>query len=276
MSFRLSERPALRPRFVAAVCGAALLVFLAIAAFTAVPAQAGTPTPISSLGASDSVTPTLPPGPVVPTWAPIGYSVRGRPIQAIRFGSGTNHVVVIGGVHGTEYGYDVAHKLVKFLLANPAALPAGVQLDIIASANPDGRALRRRTNAHGVDLNRNFPARNWRRFKKSGGSSGRAPASEPETKALISFLEAGGYSRVITLHSRGPLVDYDGAGGWTLAKRFSRNARMPMFRLARTKHYYGSMGNWVPQRLHVPILTIELGNRQLPYRLRKGLFAAMQ
>lgn len=51
---------------------------------------------------------------------------------------------------------------------------------------------------------------------------------------------------------------------------------MPVVRLAKTKHYYGSMGNWVPQRLGIPIITVELKDRSLPYRLRKGLFAAME
>jgi hypothetical protein len=51
---------------------------------------------------------------------------------------------------------------------------------------------------------------------------------------------------------------------------------MPLIRLAKTKHFYGSMGNWVPQRYHIPIVTIELKNRSLPYRLRMGLLAALR
>jgi protein MpaA len=155
-------------------------------------------------------------------------------------------------------------------------VPAGVQLDVIANANPDGRAFRRRGNSNGVDLNRNFPARNWRRIKKRGATSGPSPASEAETQVLIGYLEAGGYSRVISLHSRGPLVDYDGPGSKVLARRLSRLARIPVVRLARIGHYYGSMGNYVPQRFGIPIITVELKNRSLPAGLREGLLAAMQ
>jgi predicted deacylase len=222
---------------------------------------------------SGSVTPTTPPG---PAWTTIGYSVQGRPISAIRFGSGPKHVLIVAGIHGSEYGYDVARKLVVYLLANPQAVPAGTQLDVIGLANPDGRALWRRGNANGVDLNRNFPARNWRRIRKRGATSGSAPGSEPETQVIMRFMEAGGYSRVISLHSRGPLVDYDGPGAWTLARRIARASRMPIVRLARTGHYYGSMGNWVPQHYRIPIITIELKNRSLPYRLRSGILAALK
>jgi predicted deacylase len=228
---------------------------------------------VTSLATTESVTPTAPPS---PTWTPIGYSVLGRPIQAIRLGSGPNHVLIIAGLHGNEYGYDVASKLVVYLLANPSAVPAGTQLDVIASANPDGRVRRRRGNARGVDLNRNFPARNWRRIKKRGATAGPFRGSEPETQAIMRFMEVGGYSRVISLHSRGPLVDYDGPGAKSLARRFSRIARIPVVRLASSGHYYGSMGNWVPQRYRIPIVTIELKNRTLPVRLRSGILAVVR
>jgi protein MpaA len=268
----LPRAGAVRARLLRPVVGVGLLaVFVAFATGVA-PARAA-PGPVPAFETSGSTTPTVPPAPV---WTTIGYSAQERPIQAIRFGSGSNHVLLVAGIHGTEYGCDVARKLSAFLLANPSALPADVRLDIVASANPDGRALRQRGNAHGVDLNRNFPARNWRRITKRGATSGRSPGSEPETQVLMYLLESGGYSRVISLHSRGPLVDYDGPGSWTLARRLARKARMPVVRLANSGHYYGSMGNWVPQHFRIPIVTVELKDRALPYRLRRGLFAAME
>ena len=258
---------------VARTLTAAALLAVLVVFGVSVPAAHAASGPVTSLATTESVTPTAPPS---PTWAPIGYSVQGRPIHAIRFGSGPNHVLIIAGLHGTEYGYDVASKLVSYLLANPSALPAGTQLDVIASANPDGRAKRRRENARGVDLNRNFPARNWRRIKKRGATAGPSRGSEPETQAVMRFMEVGGYSRVISLHSRGPLVDYDGPGAKNLARRVSRIARIPVVRLANSRHYYGSMGNWVPERYHIPVVTIELKNRALPVRLRSGILAAVR
>jgi protein MpaA len=66
----------------------------------------------------------------------------------------------------------------------------GVQLWVIPSLNPDGMRARERRNARGVDLNRNFPFR-WRGGvpPSSGYYPGRAPASEPETKAAMAFIE---------------------------------------------------------------------------------------
>lgn len=207
----------------------------------------------------------------------IGASLRGRAIACYSFGSGERRVLVIGGIHGNEFGSSVADKLVAFLAENPSAIPRGTVVDVVAHANPDGIAVRRRTNAHNVDLNRNFPSRNWTRRGAGGGASaGARPASEPETRALLSLLAAHRYVRVISLHSRGPLLDYDGPGGWTLAHRVSRASHVRVVRLAGLRHYHGSLGNYVPEKLHAPVLTWELSNRQLGYRVRGGLLAAIR
>src|SRR3954470_18128024 len=86
----------------------------------------------------------------------IGTSVQGRPIVATRRWrpGATRTLLVIGNVHGDEQaGLRVVHRL------RTRSLPAAVDLWLIRSANPDGTAADRRTNAHGVDLNRNFPRR---------------------------------------------------------------------------------------------------------------------
>jgi predicted nicotinamide N-methyase len=66
---------------------------------------------------------------------------------------------------------------------------------VVLAANPDGLLRGTRANANGVDLNRNFPASNWRAGTVTSRatidapsdvvlSTGTAPASEPETQAL--------------------------------------------------------------------------------------------
>ncbi len=43
-----------------------------------------------------------------------------------------------------------------------SARPIGLRHHVVLAVNPDGCQLGLRANANGVDLNRNFPAANWR------------------------------------------------------------------------------------------------------------------
>src|SRR6478736_2645502 len=88
----------------------------------------------------------------------IGHTVDGLPIQATRVGAPTAKrvVLVVGEIHGTEpAGIAVVRRL------RTMRPPRGVALVLVDSANPDGGRSGTRWNAHGVDLNRNFPF-GWR------------------------------------------------------------------------------------------------------------------
>lgn len=115
----------------------------------------------------------------------IGTSIQGRPLEAIRMGDPKGvTVAVIGVIHGNEEaGLLITDELVNM------QVPKGVNLWVIPSMNPDGTVLNRRGNANRVDLNRNFPY-GWARIGQPGYSqySGPNRASEPETKAIVSFL----------------------------------------------------------------------------------------
>jgi protein MpaA len=93
-------------------------------------------------------------------------------------------VLVIGVIHGDENDglaiMDQLHQL---------PVPAGVDLWLVDSMNPDGVAHNTRQNANEVDLNRNFPE-NWGPIGSPGDGqyAGPSAASEPETQAMVAFI----------------------------------------------------------------------------------------
>jgi protein MpaA len=117
----------------------------------------------------------------------IGRSVQGKPIKAIGLGdpAAERVALIVGQIHGDERaGLRIAGRVRRL-----AAELQGVRLWLIRSVNPDGTSAHQRKNAHGVDLNRNFPFR-WRGGlpRSDGYYPGPGPASEPETQALIDFI----------------------------------------------------------------------------------------
>jgi protein MpaA len=118
----------------------------------------------------------------------IGKSVQGRDITAYRMGDPTGRpVLLIGVIHGNEAKGVGITQLIRTM-----PTPPGIDLWVIDSINPDGQAANTRENANGVDLNRNV-SWNWNYIPKSadnGQYSGEAPADQPETQALESFVNA--------------------------------------------------------------------------------------
>ena len=218
-------------------------------------------------------------GPPQPAWRTIGQSVQGRPILAATFGTGADKTLVIGGVHGNEFGSAVATQFADYLAAHPESIPSGSEIDVIQCLNPDGQAAQTRGNANGVDLNRNFPSSNWRARLKPGDPSrqegltgGTAPASEPETQALVTYLQRG-YARVVALHSHGGYIDYNGPGGRALARLMSKAAALPVQTTAYQSAIGGSLGTYVPWRYRIPVLTIEMNQELCTPQLRSGLLS---
>jgi protein MpaA len=210
----------------------------------------------------------------------IGRSVRRRPITVTRFGDGGRRVLIVGGVHGDEYGTPVATQFVRYLLAHPRALPPDTRIDVLACANPDGYARHTRGNARNVDLNRNLPTRNWRRRLGAlndpgapGLTGGSAPGSEPETKALLACLRQR-FAIVVSLHSRGGIIDCSGPGARAVGRRMSALCGLPVGKLWYDSFITGSLGRFVPERYGVPIITVELRGSRLSTGMRAALLAA--
>lgn len=118
----------------------------------------------------------------------IGYSVRGRPIRAHRLGTpGGKVVLAVGNSHGDEPG----GLAITFHLRHRAVIPEGLDVWVIDTMNPDALAARSRLNARSVDVNRNFSTADWvRSGRGTRNYSGWGAGSEPETRAMMTFIRA--------------------------------------------------------------------------------------
>jgi len=146
----------------------------------------------------------------------IGLSVDGRAIVAERQGNpkATRVLVLIGQMHGEEWP---GPKAVDVVRATPVAPNAGFVIWTVRTMNPDGGAIGRRRNSHGVDLNGNF-ANKFTRTPDSGPYA----FSEPESRAMARFLTWVQPDLVISLHGFSEAVDTTGGGNRAaLARRFS-------------------------------------------------------
>jgi hypothetical protein len=134
-----------------------------------------------------------------------GLSVHQRPlvIKEHRPAGGDSdfRVLIMGGMHGDEYSS--ISILFKWLaLFSPGAAEGAFHWRFAPLVNPDGLldgGQAKRQNANGVDLNRNFPSRDWndtaaRYWQESTGSNprrfpGESAASEPEVQWVVQQIE---------------------------------------------------------------------------------------
>ena len=138
-----------------------------------------------------------------------GQSAGGRDLVAWRVGKGPGSLALIGGVHGgLEWNTtELIEALRDHLLTDPGLLSDGTSLLLIPLANPDGAAagvgLGGLSNAHGVDLDRNWGER-WAptaQWGKRVVNPGAAPFSEPEAAALRDLLMEEGIQAAVFYHS---------------------------------------------------------------------------
>jgi protein MpaA len=192
----------------------------------------------------------------------IGHSVQGRPLRAVELGdpSSARRVLVVGCIHGDE----CAGLAVVGLLRRSQP---SFDLWLVPNLNPDGLAAHTRANAHGVDLNRNFPSQ-W----QAAGGGGPRPFSEPETRAIRALIARLKPDLTIWLHQPQDLVRAWGPSV-AAARRFARAAGL-RFRALRWPN--GSASNWQNHRLRsAASFVVELPPGPLPARLAGRLAAAI-
>lgn len=184
-----------------------------------------------------------------------GTSVLGAPLEVWLPESGKVSTLIVGGQHGEEpESTFVLSRALRCLARAPR------KAAVILAANPDGIARGTRGNANGVDLNRNYPAANWREESTTycwqvGAksevrlSTGSGPGSEPETRAFMDLVERLKPEHVVAVHA--PLACIEDPNITPLGRRLSEASALP---LVETVGYPtpGSFGTWAAEReLHV-------------------------
>lgn len=157
--------------------------------------------------------------------AVIGTSVQGIPIVARRYGNTAGPtVMIVGQIHGSEKG---SLRVLKGIVSGFASKAPAMNVWVIDVANPDGDVKNLRTNSRAVDLNRNFPTSDWKLSSRGRYFSGKSPMSEPETKALVGFIEK--YKPVLSVwyHQVGPVVDPHPKGNPVIMRTYARVVGYP-------------------------------------------------
>ena len=132
---------------------------------------------------------------------------------------------------------------------------------IIPCLNPDGMAKNRRKNSNGVDLNRNFPTKNWE-LKEADSEyfGGKTAGSEAETMFLINIIEKYKPDLILTLHSPYAIVNYDGPAQ-NEAEIISKLTNYPV---QKDIGYPtpGSFGNYCGVERNNPTITLEYSDTE--------------
>jgi murein peptide amidase A len=210
-------------------------------------------------------------------WIVGGHSVRGRPLIYAEFGpsDAKNVTLIFAMVHGDEItplylGFEVARHVEKKIQDWPQS-----KVIVAPLVSPDGFLdyPKTRTNANGVDCNRNLGTKDWdaealKAWKKKFASNprrfpGTRADSEPETifqKEMISKFKP---TKIISIHAPLNFIDYDGPDHLAI-ERFSREYIKTCVELQRTVRavrggfFPGSLGNYAGQDLGIPTITLEL------------------
>jgi murein peptide amidase A len=195
-----------------------------------------------------------------------------RPLFFVQFGAGSNCTLFLGGVHGDELPtVYVLIRLADMIKKNPD-LFENECIVIAPLVNPDGFFTDppQRVNANGVDINRNFPTREWntkaiRLWEKDTNKNkryypGSKPGSEQETLFQIALINRFKPEKIVSIHSPLNFYDFDGQSAeldnfeqWLDAISIETNHPFKKYGV-----FPGSLGNYAGIERDILTLTLEL------------------
>ena len=223
-----------------------------------------------------------------------GTSVHGRPLRRFDWGPADGPSVLLTGlVHGVEFVGAMA--LLEFVrhvtTGNRDQLARSAHFVVVPVVNPDalhvncsrlirGRRAFQRSNARGVDLNRNFPRQRgdfpWHplggsRWRLLPNYAGPEPLSEPETRTLRDIADEVRPRVSVGFHSFGELLLYP----WAFTRRpnprraryehigraFVRALGHARYRVMQATEWYstvGDMDDWLDAEYGTLAFTVEV------------------
>ena len=113
-----------------------------------------------------------------------------------------------------------------------------------------------RKNKRGVDLNRNFPTKNWIKSENNDYFGGEKPNSEIETRFLVDLIDKNDFSAIITLHAPYKVINYDGPA-LELAQKIQKFIN---YKITSDIGYPtpGSFGTYCGIERNIPTITLEI------------------
>ena len=119
----------------------------------------------------------------------IGSSFLGNPIYKLSFGTGKKRVLIWSQMHGNESsGTRAMFDVINFFESNSTiaqTILSQLTIDFIPMLNPDGANVNTRRNAVGIDINRDFLAK-----------------QSTEIHILLNQVEKGNYDVLFNLHDQ--------------------------------------------------------------------------
>ncbi len=192
---------------------------------------------------------------------PLPFYIIEPEARTCRPGQAVQTVLFLGTIHADEVSpaYSSFHTLLE-ILQNPARRPPNTRVIFAPLLNPEGLVRSTqltghstRANGNGVDLNRNFRARN----------------PQNETQFVQSLIQTYHPTHIISLHGPFGWHDYDGPAEGADATpqlrehtqswlaRINRAGRRPMGINEDFGVYRGSLGDYAGSGLRRHVLTVE-------------------
>ena len=166
-------------------------------------------------------------------------------------------ILIIGVFHGEEPQGE--HVINKYIEEKNFPIRKN-HLYFIPCLNPWGLERGNRVNKNGVDLNRNFPTKNWELTKKDENYSGDSPASEAESRWIIKLLNELKPDIILTLHAPLKCVNYDGPAK-DIANKIAELCEYPVIEDLGYPTP-GSFGTYCGIERNIPTITLEFDDEE--------------